>query len=555
LKRTIQKADVKGPEKFSGKVRTWKPWKAEFEAHLAQATGSNPNETPLLYVIRDDDDITTEEYELLEGQMKKVYDAPLHGEHFMRDNFQVYQKLRTLLTGGIAETYLTDYEKTGNGRGAWKELLVAYEGEDATNTAITSARNDIRTTTWERNTKNWTFDQYCLKHIRANNILKKYGVPLDETTKVREFIRGINNASLQSIKTSILLNKDTKTNLNKAIIEFKDTVTALDLAVFDKANTNDERKISATNSQLGNNRGGYRGGYRGRGGFKNSPYHKPNEYSRRGGHQGRSNTNYRGRGGGRSHPYPKRGGDGLLLDQSILDQMNAKQRKAYYEGRTRLQNQGTQQPSDSEVTRQIGAANTENNDDASRMTSASTAFGRASSQSVTPSNRQLGNERRSQGRITTGERRIAAATQLRNDLRSISNDYTRMGRAEIDTRADTTCAGSTFLPLEFTGQECDVNGFHDDMTPIKNVPVATCATAYDHVGLQETIILVFHETLYVGPAMEHSLLNPNQIQANGLIVDTCPRQYDKSSLHAIVHTKEDITMPLAMYGCISYLPT
>jgi hypothetical protein len=167
----------------------------------------------------------------------------------------------------------------------------------------------------------------------------------------------------------------------------------------------------------------------------------------------------------------------------------------------------------------------------------------------------LGNERRSQGRITTGERRIAAATQLRNDLRSISNDYTRMGRAEIDTRADTTCAGSTFLPLEFTGQECDVNGFHDDMTPIKNVPVATCATAYDHVGLQETIILVFHETLYFGPAMEHSLLNPNQIRANGLIVDTCPRQYDKSSLHAIIHTKEDITMPLAMYGCISYLPT
>mmetsp|Transcript_11237 Transcript_11237/g.16169 ORF Transcript_11237/g.16169 Transcript_11237/m.16169 type:complete len:351 (+) Transcript_11237:725-1777(+) len=232
-KRTSQK-DVKAPEKFSGKVKAWKPWKADFEAHLAQIAGSNPDETPLLYVIRDDEALTPEEYDLLEGQMKKIYDAPLHGKHFMRDNFQVYQKLRALLTGGIAETYLSNYEKTGNGREAWQELLTAYEGEDATNTAITSARNDIRLSSWERNTKNWTFDQYCLKHIRANNILKKYDVPLDEATKVREFIRGINNTSLQSVKTSILLNKELKTDLNKAIIEFKDTVTTLDLVVFEK---------------------------------------------------------------------------------------------------------------------------------------------------------------------------------------------------------------------------------------------------------------------------------------------------------------------------------
>ena len=182
-KRTSQK-DVKAPEKFSGKVKAWKPWKADFEAYLAQLLGSNPDETPLSYVIRDDDDITPEELDILEGQMKKIYEAPHHGEYFMRDNFQVYQKLRALLTGGIAETYITDYEKTGNGRELWQALLVAYEGEDATNAAITSARNDIRLSTWEQNTKSWSFDQYCLKHIRANNILKKYGVPMDEATKV-----------------------------------------------------------------------------------------------------------------------------------------------------------------------------------------------------------------------------------------------------------------------------------------------------------------------------------------------------------------------------------
>jgi len=378
---------------------------------------------------------------------------------------------------------------------------------------------------------------------------------MDGATKVREFLRGIHNSSLQSVKTSILLNKDLKTDLNKAIIEFKDTVTTLDLVVFDKANSNEERKIGATYTHRGNTRGNYRGAHKGRGTHRHVPYNKPYESNRRGGYQGRSDTrhyNNRGR-GGRNQSYPKREDDGLLLDQSILDQMNPKQRKAYYEGRNKLR---TDDNNNSEIPRQIGAANVETNDEASRLTSASAAFGRHSNPTVASTTRQLGNDKRSQGRVTSTNRRIAATMTSRAATPIFEHkDYDKIGRAELDSRADTTCAGATFIPLEFTGQECDVGGFHDTMTPIRNVPVATCATAYDHIGLQETVILVFHETLYFGYAMEHSLLNPNQIRANGLIVDMCPRQYDQSSLHAIVHTKEDISMPLVMHGCISYLPT
>mmetsp|Transcript_11237 Transcript_11237/g.16168 ORF Transcript_11237/g.16168 Transcript_11237/m.16168 type:complete len:1367 (+) Transcript_11237:2028-6128(+) len=222
--------------------------------------------------------------------------------------------------------------------------------------------------------------------------------------------------------------------------------------------------------------------------------------------------------------------------------MNPKQRKAYYEGRSKLRNTDNMQSNNGDIPRQIGATNIEQTDDNSRITSASAAFGRNANMTQAQSNRSLGNERRTQGRITTSNRTIASAVTSRNDLIRFNP-------------ADTTCAGSTFIPLEFTGHECDVGGFHDAMTPIKNVPIATCATAYDHMGSQETLILVFHEALYFGSAMEHSLLNPNQIRANGLIVNTCPRQYDQSSLHAIVDNKEGITMPFSMYGCISYLPT
>mmetsp|Transcript_2487 Transcript_2487/g.3771 ORF Transcript_2487/g.3771 Transcript_2487/m.3771 type:complete len:172 (+) Transcript_2487:2039-2554(+) len=56
-KRTSQK-DVKPPDKFSGRVKSWKSWKAEFESFLAQINGADG--CPLIYIIRDDDEITDE---------------------------------------------------------------------------------------------------------------------------------------------------------------------------------------------------------------------------------------------------------------------------------------------------------------------------------------------------------------------------------------------------------------------------------------------------------------------------------------------------------------
>lgn len=229
--------------------------------------------------------------------MKRIYDAPLQGDYYERDNFQVFQKLRALLTGGLAETYLTDYEKSGDGGEAWTALLTAYEGDDAKNAAITSARNDIHTSTWERNSKNWTFDQYCLKHIRAHNILKRFDVPVDEATKVREFIRGIHNASFNSIKTTILLNPEYKQDLNKAITAFKDTVTTLELVVFDKQT--EDRKIGAVRSNFrgGPGRNSHRQGRGGRGNAHKRPYEHSNNRGR-GGMQGGYQNKYH-RGGGR----------------------------------------------------------------------------------------------------------------------------------------------------------------------------------------------------------------------------------------------------------------
>ncbi len=345
-------------------------------------------------------------------------------------------------------------------------------------------------------------------------------------------------------------------------------MTTLNLVVFDKQS--DDRKIGAISS---NSRGGYRGGppnQGGRGGGGRGHFRRQHDYSSyRGGYQGRGghlSRSFRAQGGGGRHQTQahsnREGDDGLLLDQSILNQMNPRQKVAYFEGRKKLR--GTD-PNESqscytqsqrgEVPRNIGAlvATKETQHqpgDASRLTSASAAFGRTSDRN--PTSRNL-NEHRSQGAIQSSVRRVASVNATPNI--NISDNYSFQGRAEIDTRADTTCAGAAFALIETTGAECDVRGFHDDMAPIRNVPIATCATAYDHPILQETLILLFHEALYFGKAMDHSLLNPNQLRDNGLTVDCCPRQYDKSSMHAVYLPEEDLSLPFNMHGCISYLPT
>jgi len=64
------------------------------------------------------------------------------------------------------------------------------------------------------------------------------------------------------------------------------------------------------------------------------------------------------------------------------------------------------------------------------------------------------------------------------------SDYQAQYRAKMDTRVDTIYAGAAFLMLEDTGRICNVGGFHNQMQRIEDVPIATCATAYDHPGLQ-----------------------------------------------------------------------
>ena len=105
-------------------------------------------------------------------------------------------------------------------------------------------------------------------------------------------------------------------------------------------------------------------------------------------------------------------------------------------------------------------------------------------------------------------------------------DFGKEACCELDTRADTCCAGMNCRPTFFTGQQCDVQGFHDDFTPVQDVPIATVATAWSDPFTGQGYILIIHEALFFGNKMNHSLLNPNQLRHFGIEVYDNPYEMD-----------------------------
>ena len=127
-------------------------------------------------------------------------------------------------------------------------------------------------------------------------------------------------------------------------------------------------------------------------------------------------------------------------------------------------------------------------------------------------------------------------------------------RCELDTRADTICAGDNFRLMTSTGQLCDVSGFHSDFDSIKDIPVGTVATAY-RAESGTVYVLIIHEALFFGMSMDHSLINPNQIRHNGTPV--CDNPFDNNNVLGIDHP--DVFIPFVTQGAAiffeSYVPS
>ena len=93
-----------------------------------------------------------------------------------------------------------------------------------------------------------------------------------------------------------------------------------------------------------------------------------------------------------------------------------------------------------------------------------------------------------------------------------------MGRNEMDTHADTSCAGANWKLMELSNTMCEVSPFLDSYQPVQEVPLARCGTVWTSQETGREYLLVGDQMLWFGNKLQHSLINPNQIREYGIDV-------------------------------------
>ena len=123
-----------------------------------------------------------------------------------------------------------------------------------------------------------------------------------------------------------------------------------------------------------------------------------------------------------------------------------------------------------------------------------------------------------------------------------------LARNEMDTRADTCCAGPNWRPIQFTGDVCEVTPFLDSYEPVPEIPVAQCATVWRDPWTLQEFLVVADQMLFFGTLMSHSLINPNQIRAFDIPVDDNP--FTNNGNFGISH--DEAFIPFDVDGTVVY---
>jgi hypothetical protein len=89
----------------------------------------------------------------------------------------------------------------------------------------------------------------------------------------------------------------------------------------------------------------------------------------------------------------------------------------------------------------------------------------------------------------------------------------------------------------------------------RTYPITTMATVWVDPSNGKSYLLVIHEGIYCGDTMRHSLLNPTQLRANGILVQDCPKQFDHTSSHSLFIPDHEVSIPLHLKGVISSFVT
>jgi hypothetical protein len=179
-----------------------------------------------------------------------------------------------------------------------------------------TAQSRIKSAYFECPTRNFTFEDYCTKHIEANNELRCYQVETPGELQVSKFLRGIIGDQYKMAKLFVMDDVNNCNDLIRAIAAMKTKMQ--ELGDLTRSRSTNDRRIGSLNMN-GRGRGGhsfYCGGRSGHG-------------RGHGGRQGRGSRQGRCSGGwGHQGDHD----DSLYIAPEILNSMTSAQRDAFFKG-------------------------------------------------------------------------------------------------------------------------------------------------------------------------------------------------------------------------------
>jgi hypothetical protein len=125
---------------------------------------------------------------------------------------------------------------------------------------------------------------------------------------------------------------------------------------------------------------------------------------------------------------------------------------------------------------------------------------------------------------------------------------------ELDSHADTVCVGSNCRIMEYTQEMVNVEPYHPQYKVMQNVSIVQAASAYDDPETGITYILVFNQALDFTQSLPLTLVYPNQMRMNGIIVDNVPEHLAPNNptdtSHSIFVPEHNLRIKLQMRGVL-----
>jgi hypothetical protein len=204
LRAEIQEDEVPDKPGELSDLTKWEIFWERWKSYLSRLRGAA--KCPLLYVIRDQEEVTHAEYDAIyhDHDARLVATTILEGDWYTLDNHRVYDEFKALIIKGPGWSFVKAFDRAKDGRNAVLTLRCQCEGTSAVQTRKASAYAKIATARYSGQKRAFTFDNYVEMHQAAYNTLSELGEAVPETKKVTDFLAGITDPRLSNAKDLIL---------------------------------------------------------------------------------------------------------------------------------------------------------------------------------------------------------------------------------------------------------------------------------------------------------------------------------------------------------------